>query len=107
MPQSIIYSSFSYKANHVQKLMDETAKQPIRVEVLKVIELTWKQYRYFCRHLLEDMPFIAANKKLAGCDNGVTRCLLVTTRNIRGGFWWTARVITMPAMWQICQINRC
>ena len=54
MPQSIIYSSFSYKASHAQKLM-------------------------------EDMPFIAANKKLAGCDNGVTRCLLVTTRGNRDG----------------------
>lgn len=32
------------------------------------------------------MPFIAANQGLAGRDpQGVTHCLLVTTRNIRGG----------------------
>ena len=37
-------------------------------------------------HLLEDMPFISANRELmGGGSDGVTRCLLVTTRNIKGG----------------------
>lgn len=58
----------------------------LRVEVTKVIELTQEQYQHFSSHLLEDMPFIAANRELmSGGSDGVTRCLLVTTRNIRGG----------------------
>jgi len=32
------------------------------------------------------MPFLAVNKALTDCDaQGVNHCLLVTTRNIRGG----------------------
>ena len=32
------------------------------------------------------MPFLSANKALTDCDaQGVNHCLLVTTRNIRGG----------------------
>lgn len=31
------------------------------------------------------MPFIKANKGLSSKGTGVTLCLLVTTRNIRGG----------------------
>ena len=85
MSRSIIYSCFSYKANHVQNLMEETAKQPIRVEVVKVIQLSPQQFRHFSANLLQDMPFIAANTHLTGRDKEVTRCLLVTIRGNRDG----------------------
>ncbi len=82
---STIYSCFFYKANHAQELMEERGKQPIRVEVAKVIQLTAQQFRHFSVNLLQDMPFIAANKDLTGRDKGVTHCLLVTTRGNRDG----------------------
>ena len=86
MAESSIHSHFCYKACHAGELSDAKADGPLRVQVEKVIELTQAQYRHFSAHLLEDMPFIAANRELAGCDpQGVTHCLLVTTRNIRGG----------------------
>ncbi len=85
MPQSVIYSCFYYKANNAQELMEESTKQPIRVEVAKVIQLTAQQFCHFSANLLQDMPFIAANKDLSGRDKGVTRCLLVTTRGNRDG----------------------
>nr|WP_326186919.1 DUF6329 domain-containing protein [uncultured Oscillibacter sp.] len=57
------------------------------MDVVKQIELSPAQYRHFSTHLLEDMPFITANKDLMSCDErqSVSHCLLVTTRNIRGG----------------------
>ena len=73
MAISTIHSHFHFK--------------PCRVsEIVKVVQLTQDQYRHFCAYLLEDMPFITANRDLmGGGSDGVTRCLLVTTRNIRGG----------------------
>ena len=65
--------------------MEDKNVQPIRVEVVKVIQLTAQQYINFSDNLLRDMPFITANKSLTGHDKGVTHCLLVTTRNIRSG----------------------
>lgn len=86
MAESLIHSHFCYKARCSDELADAKADGPLRVRVEKVIELTPQQYRHFTAHLLEDMPFIAANRELAGRDpQGATRCLLVTTRNIRGG----------------------
>ena len=85
MPQSVIYSCFYYKANNAQELMEESTKQPIRVEVAKVIQLTAQQFCHFSANLLQDMPFIAANKDLTGWYKEVTRCLLVTTRGNRDG----------------------
>ena len=85
MPVSTINGHFSYKANHVQELMEDKSVQPIRVEVVKVVQLTAQQYYHFSDNLLRDMSFIAANKRLTGCEKGVTRCLLVTTRNLRSG----------------------
>ena len=86
LAESLIYAHFCYKACHAGQLTDTKADKQIRVQVEKVIELTQQQYQHFSSHLLEDMPFIAANRELAGQDaQGVTRCLLVTTRNIRGG----------------------
>lgn len=86
MAVSTIYTHFHFKANHLRDLGSSPKDQPVRVEVTKIIELTPAQYRHFSSHLLEDMPFIAANRALmSGGSDGVTRCLLVTTRNIRGG----------------------
>ena len=85
MPQSTIYGRFFYKANNAQELMEESTKQPIRLEVAKVIQLTAQQFRHFSANLLRDMPFIAANKDLSGRDKGVIRCLLVTTRGHQDG----------------------
>ena len=86
MAESLIHSHFCYKACCLRELKDIKDDEPLRVQVEKVIELTQEQYRHFSAHLLEDMPFISANRDLAGRDpQGVTRCLLVTTRSIRGG----------------------
>lgn len=85
MAESTIYSHFCFKSCRVQDLKDSRADGPIRVQVAKIIQLTQEQYQHFCSHLLEDMPFIKANKDLSSKDKGVTHCLLVTTRNIRGG----------------------
>lgn len=85
MPQSTINGCFFYKASHAQELMEDKTVQPIRVEVVKVIQLSAQQFQHFSANLLRDMPFITANKGLTGYDKGVTRCLLVTTRRNRDG----------------------
>ena len=86
MSESMIYSHFCKKPCCAQDLKDIRADRPLRVRVVKVIELTQEQYQHFCTHLLEDMPFIKANNTLTNCDaSGLNHCLLVTTRNIRGG----------------------
>ena len=86
MAESTIYSHFCFKSCRVQDLKDSRADGPIHVQVAKVIQLTQEQYRHFGSHLLEDMPFIKANKDLSGSKGkGVTRCLLVTTRSRRDG----------------------
>ena len=85
MPQSTINGCFFYKANHAQELMEDKTVQPIRVEVVKVIQLSAQQFQHFSAHLLRDMPFITANKGLTGYDKGVTRCLLVTAKRNRDG----------------------
>lgn len=81
MPQSVIYGHFFYKASYAQELMEEKSMQPIRVDVVKVVQLSAQQFRHFSDNLLQDMPFIAANKD----HKEVTRCLLVTTRGNRDG----------------------
>lgn len=85
MPQSVIYGHFFYKVSHAQELMEDKTAQPTRVEVVKIIQLSAQQYRHFSANLLQDMPFIAANKDLTGWYKEVTRCLLVTTRGNRDG----------------------
>lgn len=85
MAVSTIYTHFHFKANQLRDLQNTAEDKPIRVEVVKVIALTQAQYQHFFSHPLEDMPFISANRELMGGSDGVTRCLLVTTRNIRGG----------------------
>ncbi len=85
MLQSVIYGHFFYKVSHAQELMEDKTAQPTRVEVVKIIQLSAQQYRHFSANLLQDMPFIAANKDLTGWYKEVTRCLLVTTRGNRDG----------------------
>lgn len=86
MAVSNIYTHFCFKADRLRDLQDIKKDKPVRVEVVKVIELTQKQYRHFSSHLLEDMPFIAVNRELSRRNgDDVPRCLLVTTRNIKGG----------------------
>lgn len=75
---------FFRKATSVDYIKDpENWMSHEPVSVVKIIELTEKQYSYFSKHLLEDMPFIAANTELTGCDKGSrrTKCILVTTPN--------------------------
>lgn len=82
----VFYTRFCYKANLLRDLQDNQKDKPIPVDVVKIILLTQEQYQYFSSHLREDMPFIAANRNLSRRDgNDATHCLLVTTRNIRGG----------------------
>ena len=84
MAESTIYSHFCFKSCCVEELKDNRADGPIRVQVTKIIQLTQEQYQHFCSNLLEDMPFIKANKNLSGSKD-IPLCLLVTTRNIQGG----------------------
>lgn len=85
MPQSAMKGCFFFKASHAQKLMEEKPAQTIRVEVVKVIQLSAQQFQNFSANLLRDMPFLISNKHLTGYGKGVTRCLLVTTRRNRDG----------------------
>ena len=85
MPKSTINGCFYFKASHAQELMEDKTMKPIQVEVVKILQLTGQQFRDFSANLLRDMPFLIPNKNLTGYDKGVSRCLLVTARNIRGG----------------------
>ncbi len=86
MAETMLHAHFCYKPSRVWELEDSKADGPIRVQVEKVIELTWQQYQHFSTHLLRDMPFIAANRELSGRDpQGAVHCLLVSARNRRDG----------------------
>ena len=85
MPKSTICGCFFFKASHAQELVEVKTAQLILVEVVKILQLTGQQFQNFSANLLRDMPFLIPNKNLTGYDKGVTRCLLVTARNIRGG----------------------
>ena len=85
MPKTTINGCFYFKASHAQELMEDKTMKPIQVEVVKILQLTGQQFRDFSANLLRDMPFLIPNKNLTGYDKGVTRCLLVTTRNRRDG----------------------
>lgn len=79
---------FHWKPCHAEELQSDKGEEgPYQVKIMKQIHLTAAQYRHFLTHLWEDMPFIADNKALMGCgkDHSVSHCLLVTTRNIKGG----------------------
>ena len=67
-------------------LLEERRRGPVRVQVEQIIQLTYEQYQHFLSHIWEDMPFFEAHRRSTDCDSkGVSRCLLVTARNIRGG----------------------
>lgn len=79
---------FFRKPSQVQDLEGDAPNiQLSPCRVVKVVELTERQYRHFAGRLLADAPFIAANRGLTGYDEqtGVTRCLLVTARTRRDG----------------------
>lgn len=80
---------FFRKLSHVQDLEGDTPNiQLSPCQVVKVIELTERQYRHFAGHLLAGTSLIAANRGLTGYDEqtGVTHGLLVTARTRRDGF---------------------
>ncbi len=86
MAESLIYSRFHRSPCCVQNLSHDGISDPIRIVVVKAIELTEAQYQHFTSHMLEDMSFIAANCDLTGCDaKGINRCLLVYDRKRRDG----------------------
>lgn len=86
MAETMLHSHFCYKPCCVWDLEDSKADGPVRVQVEKVVELTRQQYQHFSTHLLEDMPFITANRELSGRDpQGVVHCLLVSARDRRDG----------------------
>ena len=72
--------SFSNKPPSVRTLRkDEGKGNPEPFRVVKVIQLTGKEFERFMFHLLDDAPYIAANSALTGQDpdTKATRCLLV------------------------------
>ena len=85
MAVSAIYTHFHFKANRLQDLQNKTKDNPVRVEVVKVVELTEKQFRHFSTHMLDDMPFIIENRNLMREVDGVYHCLFVCAKNHRGG----------------------
>ena len=86
MAVSTIKTYFCRKPRRLSDLQKEQYQGPIRVQVEKVIQLTQEQFEYFLSHIWEDMSFLSANKRLTDCDtHGVNHCLLVTTRDVKGG----------------------
>ena len=85
MGVSTIDTCFRRKPIHVQNLQCPANTKPFRIQVAKIIELTQEQYQHFSTNMLQDMPFIAANRGLMREADGVYHCLLVCTRNSRSG----------------------
>ena len=85
MAVSTINTHFSWRAARVRDLQDSTKDQPVYIRIVKIIELSQKQYQYFSTHLWLDMPFIAANKDLMCEAGGLYHCLLVGAQNRRDG----------------------
>ena len=86
MPVSTINTYFCQKPRSLDDLLEERHQGPVRVQLERIIQLTYEQYQHFFNHIWADIPFLAANKDLTYCDDkGVNHCLLVTARNIPGG----------------------
>jgi hypothetical protein len=86
LAESTINTCFCRKPRCLDDLLEERRRGPVRVQVEQIIQLTYEQYQHFLSHIWEDMPFFEAHKRSTDCDSkGVSRCLLVTARNIRGG----------------------
>lgn len=80
--------NFSNKPPSVRTLRrDEGKGDPVPFRVVKVIQLTAKEFERFMSHLLDDAPYIAANTTLTGKDpnTGDIRCLLVMFKGGRSG----------------------
>ena len=80
---SITSINFSTKPPTVRTLRkDEGKGDPVPFRVVKVIQLTMREFERFMFHLLDDAPYIAANSALTGKDpdTGEIRCLLVISR---------------------------
>lgn len=75
----IVFFRKATSVDYIKDPEDWMGHQP--VFVVKVIELSERQYSYFSKHLLEDTPFIAANTDLTGynMESQRTKYLLVTT----------------------------
>lgn len=83
---STIHTYFCRKPRCLEDLQAERCRGPVRVQVAKIIHLSYEQYQHFLGHIWEDMPFLSANKALTDCDaQGVNHCLLVTAQSVRGG----------------------
>lgn len=86
MAISTIDTYFCRKPRCLDDLLKERCRGPVRVQVERIIQLTYEQYQHFLSHIWADMPFFKAHKRITNCDRkGVNHCLLVTARNIRGG----------------------
>lgn len=86
MSISTIKTYFCQKPRCLGDLLEEQRREPVRVQVERIIQLTHAQYQHFLGHIWEDMPFFEAHKCLTNCDSmGVNHCLLVTSRTTRGG----------------------
>jgi len=81
------YAYFRRDPCSIDELQGQDGAKRYQVTVAKQIELTMPLYRHFATHLWMHMPFIAANKALAHCDevNSVSRCLLVTAQGRKDG----------------------
>lgn len=66
---------------------EEGKGDPVPFRVVKVIQLTMREFEHFMSHLLDDAPYIAANSALTGKDpaTGEVRCLLVVYKGGRNG----------------------
>lgn len=64
MARSMIHTYFCRKPGGLEDLREDRRKQEVRVDVLKVIQLTATQYQHFLTHISEDMPFLASDLSL-------------------------------------------
>ena len=86
MEPTTIHTYFCRKPRCLDDLLEEQRKAPVRVQVERIIQLTYEQYQHFLGHIWADMPFLSANKGITHCDSkGVNHCLMVTTRTVSGG----------------------
>ena len=82
---STIDTYFRRKPVRVEDLDCVERTKPFRIEVTRMIELNQAQFQHFSTHMLQDMPFIAANRDLMREADGVQRCLLVYDRDRSDG----------------------
>ena len=59
MAVSTIYTHFHFKATRLHDLQNKTKDKPVRIEVVKVVELTEKQFRLFPRICWMTCPLLS------------------------------------------------